>query len=637
MESTQQRSPSVPSEHWTAFCRRAHEYKNNYPSPLDDLRVWQNFDYDTQVSFHNSLEAYENAEADLNFRIALIKNLCGYDRIAPDPSQYDVFTQYVGLQEDLQRARAHLPTATQAVESSIQAAASDGFLTATLRDTLVNWMTHTKAAQQNELDGETVNLPRLKAQLAVIRNKRMTGDPGKDWVKGGVLGKGTYGESVVFLRQNADGVVTDRIAIKTSDIDPNDERLWNSSGTAPTEATAMVQLQKCSNSECIVQIRNWAVAHNRFRHKIYMEFCPYGDLAALSDHYKPVMGLRLDGFVPEPFAWCVLENLVKAGLLMRQGDLDQPIQGWEGIVHRDMKPPNLFMADNPTDVYRNYPIPKLGDFGLAVFPKPPATKYAWNQPIGYMAPEQCNSRLLQPGQVLPPLTGLPLGSPETGLSSKSDVWAVGYVMWSLLTGKGVDPSYRQAMSPNGQFQRERTLQYSIDQTAYSPTLRNAIYRCLRYQPAERPNFLQLLHYINLHTGSHVANDLSQGLRHAEANPTNAGRFPVPLGVDNYGLGGKMANAAWLPPNTTAPPAPGRGTRLPGDPPTPDNIMFGQPGRTFGQAPVQKASLKRASADDSSEGRTSKRLAGREPRMPAVGSDTSRRSSLAKGGASPSGR
>lgn len=60
-------------------------------------------------------------------------------------------------------------------------------------------------------------------------------------------------------------------------------------------------------------------------------------------------GRRAEYMIPEPAIWHMFETLIKAGLVMEQGDVDQPMPGWNDVnvggpvVHMDLKPDNLFI------------------------------------------------------------------------------------------------------------------------------------------------------------------------------------------------------------------------------------------------------------------------------------------------------
>lgn len=112
-------------------------------------------------------------------------------------------------------------------------------------------------------------------------------------------------------------------------------------------------MRKMEETGCPSVVRY--IAYRRFLHdqvhRIYMEYCPHGDLRRLYKRYRmfrfvcprttivfEVLILsRL--YMPEPFLWDVFHHLVEAAVAMRNGPADG---GWDGheIVHRDIKPGN---------------------------------------------------------------------------------------------------------------------------------------------------------------------------------------------------------------------------------------------------------------------------------------------------------
>jgi eukaryotic-like serine/threonine-protein kinase len=123
-----------------------------------------------------------------------------------------------------------------------------------------------------------------------------------------------------------------------------------------------------------------------------------------------------------------LEGTDLAALLFERGTLSVPIvvdlvrqacaglsdAHENGIIHRDLKPSNLFLAMTPTGATRL----KVLDFGISKILGPQAKVVTCDtEVLGsplYMSPEQlCGTR---------------------GLDTRSDVWALGVVMYELLAG-----------------------------------------------------------------------------------------------------------------------------------------------------------------------------------------------------------
>jgi serine/threonine protein kinase len=73
--------------------------------------------------------------------------------------------------------------------------------------------------------------------------------------------------------------------------------------------------------------------------------------------------------MPEPFIWHVFECLCTAGLLLDGGAAERNPM-WKTVVNRDLRPINIFLALSDAHRFRRYPIPKIGDFGLAVYALP---------------------------------------------------------------------------------------------------------------------------------------------------------------------------------------------------------------------------------------------------------------------------
>jgi len=134
---------------------------------------------------------------------------------------------------------------------------------------------------------------------------------------------------------------------------------------------------------------------------LFTEWC---DLGSLGDFKENMTDGRVR--VPEAFAWHVLRSLVSAVCYCHRG----PGGGtWLSVVHRDIKPDNIFLKSSEHGGGGRYPIVKLGDFGSAVGAENPEfyDRHALRGTQGWEPPE----------------------FPSFG--QRGDVWGLGAVVQSL--------------------------------------------------------------------------------------------------------------------------------------------------------------------------------------------------------------
>lgn len=113
--------------------------------------------------------------------------------------------------------------------------------------------------------------------------------------------------------------------------------------------------------------------------KLLFGYCPGGDLDQLVKHFHSI-GCR----PPESLAWHIFEQLAKAVAFLHYGydeyarDPLSPPPNWRRVVHRDIKPDNIFLRTkfrpssssilhSPEKIppRKDFPALLLGDFGLA--------------------------------------------------------------------------------------------------------------------------------------------------------------------------------------------------------------------------------------------------------------------------------
>jgi eukaryotic-like serine/threonine-protein kinase len=133
-----------------------------------------------------------------------------------------------------------------------------------------------------------------------------------------------------------------------------------------------------------------------------------------------------------------------------------------GVVHRDVKPENIFLSGGNA---------VLADFGIAKAlsgPRPaePVTSPGWSMGSpSYMAPEQISG--------------------DEGTDHRADIYAVGVLAFEMLAGRlpwdGRTPTELLASKARRQIVRLRALRPDVP-----PALEEIIKRCLAWDPARRP-------------------------------------------------------------------------------------------------------------------------------------------------------
>ena len=116
----------------------------------------------------------------------------------------------------------------------------------------------------------------------------------------------------------------------------------------PREAKIMMAMRK-TNCISALRLRKYRRYPYQHCHRLYLEYCPYGDLSILIDRYRRhrqvdhlvSIGLSLicgRCYFPEAFIWEVFYHLLEVAHAMSRG----PVGGtWNyQVVHMDIKPAN---------------------------------------------------------------------------------------------------------------------------------------------------------------------------------------------------------------------------------------------------------------------------------------------------------
>jgi eukaryotic-like serine/threonine-protein kinase len=140
----------------------------------------------------------------------------------------------------------------------------------------------------------------------------------------------------------------------------------------------------------------------------------------------------------------------------------------EGIVHRDVKPSNVFLARDAEGRERI----KLLDFGVAAFQQPLARGESsitlTDAIVGtprYMAPEQVRA--------------------SKEVDARADVWALGVTLYELLAGS---PPFdgQTVLAVLNQIEQQEPRLLAERQPGVSMELAQVVHRCLAKDPARRP-------------------------------------------------------------------------------------------------------------------------------------------------------
>jgi serine/threonine protein kinase len=202
----------------------------------------------------------------------------------------------------------------------------------------------------------------------------------------------------------------------------------------------MHRLVSCNHkARTTVRYLGHTVIDRYFMARTYMEFCPHGDLRnllanharydgasrtfKLDENGQPIPGIR----IPRRALWSFFEDLAEAACTMKYGY--NPLNGdpapegkWHTILHRDLKPDNIFLSIPRTPDGDGIPGLKIGDWGIAVpedydtLENP--TRMLGAGTVGWKAPEQ---HILSLGF-----------DPSYKLSSATNVWSMGRIMLVLV-------------------------------------------------------------------------------------------------------------------------------------------------------------------------------------------------------------
>ncbi|CAA7270881.1 unnamed protein product [Cyclocybe aegerita] len=281
-----------------------------------------------------------------------------------------------------------------------------------------------------------------------------------------VIGNGSFG-IIRKVRRKTDGLVFARKELNFERMSERDRK----------QIVAEVNILKDLHHDHIVRYHDRYVDRDAGILYILMEYCGGGDLSTVIKQ-----ATKQNRPIPEDTIWNYFHQILLALQHCHHpghvrsgsgsgGEYDGPPRRAQ-ILHRDLKPDNVFLDENGTV--------KLGDFGLSK--ALPQASFA-NTYVGtpyYMSPE-----LMQ----------------EKAYDSKSDIWSLGCLIYELCALK---PPFHEAKTHSELSIFIRNGRIPPLPRGYSQTLAHCIKSMLNLNPAMRPSAAQLLQHERIDMASKVS-------------------------------------------------------------------------------------------------------------------------------------
>ncbi|KAG9668248.1 kinase-like protein, partial [Aureobasidium melanogenum] len=239
----------------------------------------------------------------------------------------------------------------------------------------------------------------------------------------GRLGKGGQGCARLFVKVDNQHRIAERVVVKDSFQKLEmwaDENFWERGrvGIDPRESIVnkLLSLPTPERWErYIVEYLGHSINHQWKTNRTYMEYCDGGDLHKLmkaqnqkyrhpnpkydsdigsgddsvNDYNPKSIAVSGGKVIPEPFVWYYLKQMAVA--LHRMSNIPVHKNKGDFVVHKDIKPENIFLTSPDPFEFPRYPVCKVGDFGSAhvTFTTDPDNPGGWYDHVtpGYIPPE----------------------------------------------------------------------------------------------------------------------------------------------------------------------------------------------------------------------------------------------------------
>ncbi|KAF2657261.1 kinase-like protein [Lophiostoma macrostomum CBS 122681] len=290
----------------------------------------------------------------------------------------------------------------------------------------------------------------------------------------------------LFLRSDKDDNIKERLVVKIQGY--NDRFNLHHFLKAETDAHAKVSTQRCPHILRCHGCSKRSRARLPLLGYIYLDYAPFGNLSDFIRSYKETYTNKQ---IPEAFIWIVFRGLAEALYVLSTGKLATPDSprkrtenrhlrtspGWGKLVHRDIKPLNIVLAEATTR-YPAFKTPQLIDFGTAHMA-------SGEDDFMSLSRDEDKPRIARGTKGYRPPEQHDVLNPHTGklIDVRADIHNVGLVILSFMAKKEII-----LRDPNGPKAERRHVK-----TCYTEQLAKLAADCLELDPDQRPTLVMLLH------------------------------------------------------------------------------------------------------------------------------------------------